>query len=327
MSLLFLLLVPVLLSGVSALISVGVARAYPARGQFVSVPGGRLHFVDQAPLEKARATIVLIHGASSNQADLLAALGPGLNHNYRVIAIDRPGQGWSERLGGREMAQPDAQSRAIAAALDTIGTGPVIIVAHSLAGAMASHMALERPDLVRGLVLLAGVTHPWPGGIAWHYGPASTPVLGSLFTWGFAVPLASLVIDSAAREVFSPSVPPSDYIEAGQIRLVLRPASFLANAQDVSVLKDFVASQAPRYASLGMPVVAITGDTDTVVSPTIHSATMARAVKNGKLVVVEGAGHMPHHKGRARVLAEIDRLAGDLHQQDRSSTPLPHAPS
>jgi pimeloyl-ACP methyl ester carboxylesterase len=311
MSLILFLLLPVLLAGCAAFVAAGVERAYPAVGRFIALPGGRLHLVDQPPSGEKRATIVLVHGASSNHADLLATLGPGLKDKYRVIAIDRPGQGWSERLGGREMAQPDAQARVIAAALDEMKTGPVILVAHSLAGALATNMALERPDLVKGLVLLSGVTHPWPGGIAWYYGPASTPVLGSLFTWTFAVPAASLVLDGAARGVFEPSVPPDDYIDAGKIRLILRPSSFEANAQDVSVLKDFVTAQAPRYSGLAMPVVAITGDTDTVVSPTIHSSAIARAVRNGRLVTINGAGHMPYHKGRDRVLAEISRLAGD----------------
>jgi pimeloyl-ACP methyl ester carboxylesterase len=299
-----------LLAGYAALVSARVTRDYPPKGRFVEVPGGRLHLVDQMPVGQPRATVVLIHGASSNHADLLAILGPGLKENYRVIAIDRPGQGWSDRLGGREMAQPDAQARAIAAALDAMKTGPVILVAHSLAGALATNMALERPDLVKGLVLLAGVTHPWPGGIAWYYGPASIPVLGSLFTWTFAVPAASLVIDGAAREVFAPSTPPDDYIEAGQIRQILRPSRFEANAQDVSALHAFVTAQAPRYPGLAMPVVAITGDVDTVVSPTIHSAAMARAAQNGKLITIEGAGHMPYHKGLTQVLAEIERLTG-----------------
>lgn len=311
MSLILVLLLPVLLGSCAAFVAAGVERTYPAVGRFVSLPGGRLHLVDRPPSGEKRGTIVLVHGASSNHADLLATLGPGLKDRYRVIAIDRPGQGWSDRLGGREMAQPDAQARAIAAALDQMKTGPVILVAHSLAGALATNMALERPDLVKGLVLLAGVTHPWPGGIAWYYGPASTPVLGPLFTWSFAVPAASLVLDGAAREVFAPSTPPDDYIEAGKVRLILRPSSFEANAQDVSALKDFVAAQAPRYPGLAMPVVAITGNTDTVVSPVIHSAAIAREVKNGRLITIEGAGHMPYHKGRDRVLAEISRLAGD----------------
>jgi pimeloyl-ACP methyl ester carboxylesterase len=299
------------LTGCAAVIGARVERAFPPTGQFVEVSGGRLHFVDRKPAGKTRGTVVLVHGASSNHADLLTTLGPGLK-DFRVLAFDRPGQGWSDRLGGREMAQPDAQARAIAGALDALKTGPVILVAHSLAGGLATSMALDRPDLVEGLVLLAAVTHPWPGGIEWYYTPAATPIVGPVFTWLVAVPAASYVIDDAARSVFAPSIPPDDYVKTAQIPLILRPASFEANAQDVAVLKDFVGRQVPRYPSLKMPVVAIASDRDSVVSPTIHSAAIAREAPQGRLVIINGAGHMPHHAGRDRVVAEIRRMADNV---------------
>lgn len=314
MSLLTPLLVLVLalvMTGCAAVIGARVEREFPATGQFVSLPGGRLHFVEQKPASKTRGTVVLVHGASSNHADLLTTLGQGLK-DFRVLAFDRPGQGWSDRLGGREMAQPDAQARAIASALDLLKTGPVILVAHSLAGGLATSMALDRPDLVEGLVLLSAVTHPWPGGIEWYYTPASAPIVGPVFTWLVAVPAAAYVLDNAARSVFAPSIPPDDYIKTAQIPLILRPSSFEANAQDVSVLQDFVTRQVPRYPGLKAPLVAIATDSDSVVSPTIHSAAIAREVPNGRLVIIKGAGHMPHHKGRDRVVAEIRRLADTL---------------
>lgn len=282
--------------------------ASPARGVFVPVPGGRLHLVDLPSTGSARGTVVLVHGASSNHAHLLATLGPGLRSRFRVIAVDRPGQGLSERLGGRDMAEPDAQARAIAAALDKMKTGPVILVAHSLAGALATNMALERPDLVQALVLLAPVTHPWPGGIAWYYGPTTTPLLGPVFTRAIAVPAASGLLEEAARDVFAPAQPPANYIEVGQVRQILEPSRFESNAQDVSALKAFVSRQAPRYPALSQPAVVITGDTDQIVSPDIHARAFAREAPNARLIVINGGGHMPYHTGRERVLAEIRRL-------------------
>lgn len=301
--------------GYGGLVGMWAERDHPPDGQFVDVTGGRLHLVDLAAERPAgdgqvdRPTILLIHGASSNHADLLATLGHDLRRQYRVIAIDRPGHGWSERLGGSEMAAPDAQARAMIEVLEQRKSGAVIIVAHSLAGASAAHMALARPDLVKGLVLLSAVTHPWPGGIEWYYRLAATPVLGPVFTRIIAVPAASLLLDDGAHRVFAPSVPPPDYIETGRLRLLLRPENFVANALDVAALKGFVAAQRARYGALAMPIVAITGDTDSVVSPVIHSAALVRDVQNGRLVVLAGVGHMPHHGGQDRVRAEILRLA------------------
>ncbi len=59
-----------------------------------------------------------------------------------------------------------------------------------------------------------------------------------------------------------------------------------------------------------MPVVAITGDSDTIVSPTIHSATIARQAPQGRFVLLPGVGHMPHHAAPEIVIEAIDEMAG-----------------
>ena len=93
------------------------------------------------------------------------------------------------------------------------------------------------------------------------------------------------------------------------IRLVLRPTEFLANARDVAGLKQFVTAQAPRYREIVAPVVIMTGDRDTTVSPRIHSAALSAAMPQAKLIMLPGVGHMPHHAVPELIIAEIDRLA------------------
>src|SRR3989441_6524807 len=48
------------------------------------------------------------------------------------------------------------RSRRIAAVLDSLNSGPVLVLAHSLGAAMAFRLAVDRPDLVRGIVSLEG---------------------------------------------------------------------------------------------------------------------------------------------------------------------------
>ncbi len=179
----------------------GRAR-YPPRGAFLDLPGGRLHYRERAPVGDNRGTVVMVHGASSNHADLLATLGPELSR-YRLIALDRPGHGWSERLDGSAMADPGRQAAVLMQALDKIAPETVVLVAHSLAGALATRIALDRPDRLRGLVLLGGVTHPWPGGIAWYHHIAVLPVIGPLFTRLVALPVANIQLDAGAKSVFA----------------------------------------------------------------------------------------------------------------------------
>jgi pimeloyl-ACP methyl ester carboxylesterase len=289
-------------------IAAEVARAYPPRGAFLDLPGGRLHYRERAPVGDNRGTVVMVHGASSNHADLLATLGPELSR-YRLIALDRPGHGWSERLDGSAMADPGRQAAVLMQALDKIAPETVVLVAHSLAGALATRIALDRPDRLRGLVLLGGVTHPWPGGIAWYHHIAVLPVIGPLLTRLVALPVANIQLDAGAKSVFAPREATPGYVETAEIRLLLRPATFRANSEDIAATHAFVTAQAPRYGDLKVPVIAITGDSDSVVSPTIHSATIARQAPQGRFVLLPGTGHMPHHAAPEIVVQAIDELA------------------
>lgn len=291
------------------LLSAEAERLHPPKGSFLTLPGGRLHYVERKPRGETRGTVVLIHGASSDHADMLATLGPELGH-YRVVALDRPGQGWSDRLDGRAMADPARQAAAIMQALDQIAPEPFVLVAHSLAGAMSARIALDRPERLRGLVLLGAVTHPWPTGIAWYYHAASWPLIGPIFTRLIAIPAVDLLLSAGIDSVFAPRPVSPGYIEAGEIKLLLRPAAFEANAQDIAALHGFVTVQAPHYRELRVPVVAITGDSDAVVSPVLHSAAIASEAPLGRFALLPRVGHMPHHAAPEIVAEAIDQIAG-----------------
>lgn len=289
---------------------VRIEAAFPPNGRFVEVPGGRLHVIEAGlPQENARATIVFLHGASSNAAEPLFALGPRLADRYRLVSFDRPGHGWSDRLGGATDASPARQAALIRVALARLTDRPVIIVAHSLAGAVGTALALDHSEVVAGLVLLAPVTHPWPGGIAWYYHAASAPVLGSLFVNTLAVPVGLSALETGAASVFAPQPMPEGYLEKARIALVMRPATFAANAQDVAGLHAFVSRQQDRYGQISVPTTIITGDTDDTVSPTIHSAAIARQIPGARHIVLPNVGHQPHYAGPQLVADEIDAVA------------------
>src|SRR6516164_5509688 len=76
-----------------------IERRYPAGGTFVAVDGGRLHVMDLGAPPRGEPPIVLLHGASGNLEDMRAALGAPLSQRHRVILVDRPGHGWSDRGG------------------------------------------------------------------------------------------------------------------------------------------------------------------------------------------------------------------------------------
>jgi pimeloyl-ACP methyl ester carboxylesterase len=157
-------------------------------------------------------------------------------------------------------------------------------------------------------VLLAAVTHPWPGNPGWYNKLALLPYFGPLFLSTCVYPLGLLMAHDALRGVFEPQAVPDDYMRRAAIRLVLRPKTFHANALDLAQIKRFITAQVPHYAELVAPTVIITGDADTTVSPQINARALAATLPRAKLVLLKDIGHMPHHAAPDVVAAAIDEL-------------------
>jgi pimeloyl-ACP methyl ester carboxylesterase len=285
---------------------------FPPQGVFAPVAGGRLHLRDMGPRDAPpHRTIVMIHGASCNHMALVLPLAePLLAVGFRVIAIDRPGHGHSDRPGGRADADPVRQAALIAEALRAVGAGEAIFLAHSFAGAVATVLAINHAPQVKGLMLLGPATHPWPGGIAWYYHPGSWPMIDLAFSNTLPVAGFAMTAQAGVEGVFAPQRAPADYIVATELPLMVRPANFRANAQDVAGLLAHVKLWSSRYGEIRQPVTIISGDADTIVSTTIHTEALARQLPDARRIVLPGAGHVPHHADTARVVAEMVELSG-----------------
>jgi pimeloyl-ACP methyl ester carboxylesterase len=286
-------------------------RVYPAQGEAIEVVGATLNIVDIGPRDATGLPVVMIHGASSNLETMRQPLGEMLAKNHRVILIDRPGHGWSTRANLAD-STPAIQGRMIDEALEKLGVNKAIFVVHSWAGALGARMALDCPQRVAGLVMLAPVTYPWPGGVGWYNKLVTTSVIGPLLAYTITLPLGYFLTEPGARGVFLPQVMPADFVAKTATPLLLRPREFLANAWDLVTLKAAVNEQAPHYAAIKAPTVVIAGDADKTVSPRIHSRPFAAVVPNARLIVLPGVGHMVQYAAPHLVVREIDAMIGGL---------------
>jgi pimeloyl-ACP methyl ester carboxylesterase len=290
-----------------------IESRFPLVGERVAVGGGALHVVETARPAATRGAVLLIHGASGNFADLHVALADELaDLGFRVFSVDRPGHGWSARLGApNEAASPERQGEWIREALARVDRA--IVVGHSLAGVHALALALNSPRFARGLVLLAPVSHPWPGGVLWYYTVAASRLAGPLFRWLIVAPAGLLYMRAGVAEVFAPTPAPPGYIERTRLPLVLRPRHFRANAEDVVALAGHVARLSKRYGAIRAPTTIVTGDRDSVVYARLHSVGCAADIPGATLRVLPNVGHSPHFSAREAVIEailEVDRRAG-----------------
>jgi pimeloyl-ACP methyl ester carboxylesterase len=117
---------------------------WPPEGDFLTIDGHRVHYVvmGEGP------DLVLIHGASGNTRDFTHALAGRLAARYRVIVMDRPGLGYTDRIDpqGASLA---AQAGLLADAATRLGADRPIVFGHSYGGAVALAWALTGPTTSR----------------------------------------------------------------------------------------------------------------------------------------------------------------------------------
>jgi pimeloyl-ACP methyl ester carboxylesterase len=283
-----------------------VERGFPPRGRFVDIDGLRQHVVELGT-DNGRPPIVLLHGAGCNIEDMRLALGEKFAARHRVILIDRAGLGWSERAGVNG-SSPAYQAAMLRAVLDRLDVERAVVVGHSWGGALALTFALDYPERVAALALLAPPLYPLLRRMTLLYTILATPLAGWVFARTLALPFGALFMAPGIAGAFLPQRAPRNYIVRTGLLLLLRPACFLANARDIADLAANLAPQTARYPALTPPTVIITGDRDRVVAADDHAVPFAQAARGAKLVLLPGIGHMLHHAAAERVVTEIENL-------------------
>ncbi|MGJ4961211.1 alpha/beta fold hydrolase [Bradyrhizobium oligotrophicum] len=315
-------MISMFLVGTLALLAVltraGVAvleRRYPAQGQAINVEGATINLVDIGPRDSEKPPLLLLHGASSNLEAMRRPLGDLLARRHRVLLVDRPGHGWSPRIRPED-STPAAQARMLDEALARLGVGQVVLVVHSWSGALGLRMALDFPDRVAGLVMLAPVAYPWRGGVGRYNEAVTTPVVGPLLAHTITLPLGLALMAPGARGVFAPQAMPDDFVDRTATPLLLRPREFIANARDLVTLKQAVIEQAPRYGEIKVPVTIVAGEADRTVYTDIHARPLAQVVPHSRLIVLPELGHMVQNAVPELVAGEVDRIVAAVATAD-----------
>jgi pimeloyl-ACP methyl ester carboxylesterase len=279
------------------------------RGRFIDVGGFPQHLIDMGAGVAAPGSppVVLLHGAGSNLEDMHLALSERLAARHRVILIDRPGLGFSARKAG-EGSSPSDQAAVLRDVLDALGVDRVIVVGHSWGGTLALAFALDFPERVAGLVLVAPATHPgiWP---MKRLNALLAGPLGWFFARTMAFPFGAILMWPGSRSAFLPQTIPDGYVKRSASMLVLRPPTLMANWADVGCLEAFLERQVERYGALAAPTIVLAGDRDPVVPPAGHCEKLAAAAPHVKLIVLPGFGHMLHHAAADRVVAAVEEVS------------------
>jgi pimeloyl-ACP methyl ester carboxylesterase len=213
-----------------------------------------------------RDRLVLIHGTGCS-ADSWRYQVLGLSADLEVTAIDLPGHGASSAD-----VEPSIEvyAEAVGGLVQRLGKRRVVLAGHSMGGAVALEVALMRPELLKGLVLVAAA--------AYLDTLAFTP---DILLWAIAT-----VPHKFKGMFFSKSV-------AGEALAIarsdVRRCSLETVLGDVAVCKRF--DFRGRLGELGLPALILCGSDD-LITPVRHSRLLHKEIEGSVLTVIEGAGHM-----------------------------------
>lgn len=281
-----------------------MAKAQTApEGAFIDLPGGRIHAI----VAGEGPDLVMIHGANGNARDFSFDLIARMAGDFRVIALDRPGFGFSDAFGGPQ--SPLEQADILRAATQRLDVRDPILLGHSYGGAVALAWALRGGDDVAGLTLLAPVSHPWPGELGLWYRLSGSALGRAVLLPAIAQLAPRAAVERALEGVFAPDPVPKGYLDHLGFDLTMRASQLALNAAQVNALRPHVKAMAPGYPALTLPIELLHGTEDSTVGLSIHSEILAQEVESARLTRLDGGGHMPHHARPEQVADAIRRIA------------------
>jgi len=214
--------------------------------------------------------VLLLHGWGAS-AESLGGVAKALEDQFRVLAIDLPGFGWSPTpavaWGTREYAAH------VEAFMDSAGIPVASVLGHSFGGRITLALAAHAPHRVRNLVLVASAGIRPRRGPGYHVKVGAAKLAKRLFLSRIMGRLGDRILSGVDERVGS-----RDYRKAGRMRATL-----------VKVVNEDLRA---ILSSIRAPALIIWGDRDQEV-PRSSMEIMARGINGSTLEVMEGAGHFP----------------------------------
>lgn len=285
---LLIIIVPLLAALViTQLLGANAAADFPRTGKVTKVRNGKIHWVEKGD----GPPVVLIHGLGGNLMNFTYALTDKLAETHRVIALDRPGCGWSER-DGEAQATLQEQARMIAEFIDAEGLGKPTVVGHSLGGGIAMTMGINHADQVGALALICPATKDVADTPDAFKG-IDIPSAGvrKVIAHTIAGAMGLLMEKKVFEAVFAPEPVAPNFAMQGGARMGRMPDAFIAASEDLTQGRASAPAMVNRESEITVPVGVLYAAEDQILDPALHGEAFAEAA-GAELKILPDRGHM-----------------------------------
>lgn len=277
----------------------------------VAAGGLQLHCYDAGGGDASGAAtpMILIHGLG-DEADTWRHVFVRLAQHRRVIALDLPGFGRSDRPQRAYTLAFFAQT--VAALMAALGMERSVLVGSSMGAATAQRLALARPDVVEKLVLIGGC-------VPAQFGLPPLPM------WAFLAPglgeLGYTSLRKSSDAGYSTLIPYYYQLDA----LPEADRAFLAERVRARVFSDgqrraflsalrwMTIERALRAEQLRRqvihqqtPTLLVWGEQDMIV-PSAAAHAMAALLPNAQVRIIPACGHLPQQERPEELLAILQQ--------------------
>jgi pimeloyl-ACP methyl ester carboxylesterase len=262
---------------------------------------------------------MLIHGTGT-WSEIWRETIDALSVDHRVIAVDLPPFGYSDKPLGDHAYTRQAQANRLVQLIKALHLSRVTLVGHSVGARPVVEAALQSPALVSRLVFIDPAlgfqtnssaaphfeqNHPsWPvrtlfGSPSLRNAVVSTYGTNPLFTSRI---FRSFVSNEAAVTPQRVKVIEQPMRVRGTTAAYGAWLEFLVVSEDRSLSSNFA-----NLRRLSMPVGIIWGRTDTV-TPLWQGERLRELIPHAQLVVLDGVGHIPYIEDPPHFIAALRTL-------------------
>jgi pimeloyl-ACP methyl ester carboxylesterase len=269
---------------------------YPYPVKYAVIGGNKVAFIDEGKGQP----IIFIHGVSATLTSFNALYSPLIKKGYRVIGIDLLGYGKSDK--------PDVEydipfhSRTVAAFIRQQKLKYVILLGHSMGGAVSIYTALEQPALVKEMILLTPggvIEYPWT--VRWFFKTFYKQAYGNRFA----------DVDTA-RKYYRESVyawnPAMEEFLQTRERMMMHPDWFKVQKaikggaiSSLEITREIL----PRLGEIRKPVLVLLAADDRLVSARKAKKNIEERNAEWKIETFNHCGHLIQYDQREKTIESI----------------------